>query len=124
MDFKIKVLVVDDHSIFRKSLVSLLKNFDELEVVGDCEDGIHVDEFVTKNDTDVILMDYNMKVQGGLETTKQLSVNHPKIKVIGLSSHHEEYVINKLKEAGAVDYMTKDTDFEIMLEKIKNCMSN
>lgn len=119
----IKTLIVDDHEVLRKSFSSLLNMYDELNIVGSCEDGIYVDAFLANNDVDLILMDYNMKIQGGLETTKEIKKKYPNVVIIGLSSHTEEYIKKAMIEAGACDYIVKSSDVEDMLYTIKKCAS-
>lgn len=114
----IKLLIVEDHEHLRKTLKSMLSLFDELDVVGDVEDGIYVDDFLTKNEVDVILMDIQMKIQGGLETTQQVTNKYNNIKVIAYSTHSEDSMKEVMFRAGASRYLVKGEEPDVILKTI------
>jgi DNA-binding NarL/FixJ family response regulator len=108
----IKVLVVDDHMIVRRGLVSLISLNPVFEVVGEAGDGQNAIEQATLKDPDVVLMDINMPVKDGLEATKEILLRQPRVKVLALSGYdHPEYV-QKILECGAHGYLLKTTSAE------------
>jgi len=114
----INVLIVDDHKILRDGIKAILHGNKNIHIVGECEDGILVIDFVEKHKVDVILMDIKMPQQNGIETTKKILKKYPNIKILALSMHNEEaYIINMLK-AGASGYILKNTGEIELLEAI------
>ena len=108
---KIKVLIADDHQIFRDGLRSLLGKEPEVEVVGEAEDGRTILRMVREAVPDLVIMDVAMPDLNGIEATRQIVADFPKIKVIALSMHDDRrFVINMLK-AGASGYLLKDCAF-------------
>ena len=113
----LKVLLVDDSSVFREALQNALKILPTLHIIGECEDGIEVIPFLKKNKVDVIFMDYEMKHQNGAITTKQVKENYPEIKIIGLSIIEEEFVKQEFLKNGADGFIVKH---EFSISKIAN----
>ena len=103
---RIKVLLVDDSSVYRMAIKQNLNSFKEIEIVGECVDGSLVLDFLERHLVDVVLMDVSMKNVGGIEATKLVKYNHPEIKVIALSSHGEPYS-TQMFEAGASSFLSK-----------------
>lgn len=106
----IKLLLVDDHKIIRDGIKALFKGNDNIEIIGECNDGSEVLGFLKGNKVDVILMDINMPAQNGIDTTKQIVDEFPDMKIIALTMHNEEGHISKMVKAGAVGYVLKNTD--------------
>ena len=115
----IKVLLVEDHKILRDGLKAALSGNKEIKVIGECEDGNQVIEFLEKNEVDVILMDIKMPILGGIETTQQVNEKYPNIKILALSMYNEEAYIMKIFKAGASGYILKNTSISEMIEGIK-----
>lgn len=115
----IKVLLVEDHKILRDGLKAALSGNKEIKVIGECEDGNQVMEFLEKNEVDVILMDIKMPILGGIETTQQVNEKYPNIKILALSMYNEEAYIMKIFKAGASGYILKNTSISEMIEGIK-----
>jgi two-component system response regulator NreC len=104
---KTTVLLVDDHTLFRESLRSLLKDFDSIEVIGEAGDGV---EAVTKTmqlNPDVVLMDVAMPNVDGLEATRQIKRQNPSAKVLILTMYDTEQYIFEMIRAGASGYILK-----------------
>lgn len=108
-DTGIRVLIVDDHPVVRKGLLTFLSNEPDLEVVGAAEDGERAIEIASRDCPDVVLMDLSMPGMGGIAATKVLLEQHPEIKVLMLTSFggHERMV--EALQAGAVGYVVKDS---------------
>ncbi len=114
----IKILVADDHNLVREGIVSLLKNYDEFEVVGQSADGAAAVKLAKDLQPDVVIMDLSMPVLNGLEATYQINRDVPESKVLILSQHeNEEYVIEVLK-AGASGYILKSSVSEELVNAI------
>lgn len=95
----IKVLLADDHQLFREGLKRILNMEDDIEVIGECGDGIQVLEFCNGNKPDIVLMDINMPIENGVEATQKLREMFPDVKVIILSIHDDEsYVFETLRK--------------------------
>lgn len=104
---KIRVLLVEDHTIVRKGLRYLLEAQEAIEVIGEAEDGREAVEKAARLRPDVVLMDIAMPGLNGLEATRQIKTRFPEIKVLVLSMHTaEEYVLQVLG-AGASGYVVK-----------------
>ncbi len=106
---KIKVLLAEDHTIVRKGIRVLLDGEDDIEVVGEAEDGQEAITQVEQLSPDLVLMDNTMPVLNGLEATRQIKHRFPDVKVLILTMHTtEEYVLQFL-QAGASGYLIKKT---------------
>ena len=104
----IRVLLADDHSLFRAGVHVLLSNIEGVEVVGEADSGRKALDMVRANTPDVVLMDIAMPEMNGLETTTRVTKEFPGVRVIMLSMHAgEEYVMQALR-AGASGYLLKD----------------
>lgn len=115
----IRVLLVDDHTLFREGLRSLLACQADLEVVGEAKNGLEATQLVSKLKPSVILMDISMPVMDGLEATQMIMENHPTVGIVMLTMFPEdEYVFEALK-AGARAYLLKDTPANRLLHVIR-----
>jgi len=106
----IRVLLADDHVLFRQGLGALLKSNGEVTIVGEATDGIEAVSLAEKFAPDVIIMDISMPKLSGLEATSQIVKRFPGIKVIILS-RYDNYVQQAL-EFGALGYVHKDTAYD------------
>jgi DNA-binding NarL/FixJ family response regulator len=120
----IRVLLVDDHQIFREALRSLLDKVPELEVVGEAEDGLGLLEIVRDLSPDVICMDIGMPGMNGIDATRQLKAAFPEIKVIALSSHADHVYLVDMLQAGASAYITKARGGKELLNAIEAVTHN
>jgi len=104
---KIKVLIVDDHTLVRDGIKALLSLVADIEVVGEAENGREALERVIELAPDVVLMDLAMPVMSGLEATRRIRREFPKTRVLALTQYDDsEYVIPVI-EAGASGFVTK-----------------
>ncbi|MCK4274102.1 MAG: response regulator transcription factor [Dehalococcoidales bacterium] len=116
---KIKVLIVDDHTLVRAGICSLLALVEDIEVVGEASDGKEALGKVRHLMPDVVLMDLAMPVMGGLEATRRLRKEFPAIKVLALTQYDDsEYVIPVI-EAGASGFITKMSAFSELAAAIE-----
>lgn len=104
------VVVVDDHMLLSQAIGGLVQAFEQFKVLYLCRNGQElIDKFQSpKNIPDVVLMDVNMPILNGIETTTYLKDHFPAVKVLGLSVDEEESTILKMLRAGAKGYLLKD----------------
>jgi DNA-binding NarL/FixJ family response regulator len=115
----IRVLVVDDHPVYRGGLITMLKaRPSNMDVVGEAEDGATALRMVGETTPDVVLMDIKMPGMDGIEATRQIKQRFPKVKVLALSAYDsDDYVLEMLK-VGASGYMLKDADHTVIMSGI------
>ncbi len=106
-DKMIRILLVDDHALFRSGMKSILDEIDGMEVVAEADSGEKAVDIVRQSPPDVILMDVNMEGIGGIEATRRVLRVAPDIKVIALTALDDMPFPNQLLDAGAVGYVTK-----------------
>lgn len=104
---KIRVLVVDDHTIVRDGICALLGLAGDMEVVGEAANGREALEMVKKLMPDVVLMDMAMPVMGGLEATRRIHKEFPKVKVLALTQYDDKAYVFPVIEAGASGFISK-----------------
>ncbi|MDP1851911.1 MAG: response regulator transcription factor [Candidatus Planktophila sp.] len=118
-DKTIRVLVVDDHSIFRAGIIDRLSAIvSQIEVIGEGSNGIEAYELAKKHRPNVILMDISMPGVNGIETTKKITSEFPEIEVIILSVYDDDQYINASLEAGASGYLLKSVEAQELSESI------
>lgn len=116
---EIRILLADDHALFREGLRSLLDDQPDIEIVGEAEDGLEATKLAESLKPAVILMDINMPVLDGVEATRIILRKQDNIGIIILTMYpQDEYVVEALK-AGAKAYLLKDTRSRKLLEVIR-----
>lgn len=115
----IRVLVVDDHPVYRGGLVTMLKaRPGNIVVVGEAVDGFSALRLVEETCPDVVLMDIKMPGMDGIEATRQIKHRFPRVKILALSAYDsDDYVLGMLK-VGASGYMLKDADHTVIMSGI------
>jgi len=116
---KIKVLIADDHRVVREGLSAILKTKDNIEVVGEAQDGQEAVEKARALLPDVILMDVSMPRMGGVEATRIIKREFPHIGIVALTMYEEQQYIFDLVRAGATGYLLKDTDSSQIVSAIR-----
>jgi len=104
---KIRVLLVDDHAILREGIKALLGTQNNIEVVAEAENGREAVLKATQFDPDVVILDISMPLMDGLEATRQMKRQCPKIRILILTMHDDEEYFFQLLRAGASGYITK-----------------
>jgi DNA-binding NarL/FixJ family response regulator len=107
-DAPVRVLVVDDQTVVREGLVSLLSLLPGIEVVGAAVDGNDAIRQVPEADPDVVLMDLNMPRCNGVEATERLRAERPQIRVVVLTTYSDDAWVFSALQAGARGFLTKD----------------
>jgi len=117
-----RILLADDHKLFRDGLRRLFDGKADVLVVGEACDGGETVQMARELSPDVILMDVSMPDLNGIEATRQILAESPAIRIVILSMHSDRrYVIEALK-AGAVGYLLKDSAFEELIEALRDIL--
>jgi DNA-binding NarL/FixJ family response regulator len=114
----IRVLVVDDHKLFRDMVRSTLERHAEIEVVGACADGIDAVQAFRAVRPDVVLMDVSMPIMGGAEATRELMAYDPSARVVLLTSAAHGQEVDRAIAAGARGYVRKGVDHQELIDAI------
>jgi DNA-binding NarL/FixJ family response regulator len=116
----ISIAVVDDHTLFRHGISSLLSEYDDINIVFDAANGVDMQEKITKHPLpQVILMDITMPLMNGYEATRWIKQNYPSIKVLALSMFEEDEPIIKMLKSGAGGYILKESKASDLVHAIK-----
>mgnify|MGYP004000293555 FL=1 len=118
------LLIVDDHEIVRAGIKRLVENTPNLNIVADLGSGEEAYQFLHKNTVDLIIMDVSMPGKGGIETTNQIKKRYPKIKILMLSMHDNNMIIEKAMKAGADGYILKNDLSDDLLNAVEKVMNN
>lgn len=105
---KNRIMLVDDHEIFRKGLMMTISNFRHSEVVAEAEDGSEFLERFEQVNPDMVLMDIEMPVMGGIVATRIALERNPSLKIVALSMFGEDRFIEEMIAAGAKGYLIKN----------------
>ena len=116
---RVRVLVVDDHSLVCEALHSLLAGYPGVEVVGEARSGAEAVSKSQELEPDVVLMDIAMPGMSGIEATKKIKGACPDIKVIGLTMHDNQALFFLMLEAGASGYVLKGGDSQELVCAVK-----
>lgn len=115
----IRVLIVDDHPSFRRTIRTSLEDYpNDIQVVGEAADGQQAIDLVDRVQPDVVLMDIRMRVMDGVTTTRMLREQHPACHIILLTSHCERELVVKGLQAGATGYILKEYGGEELVRAI------
>ncbi|MFD1179574.1 response regulator [Paenibacillus puldeungensis] len=115
----IKVLLADDHQLFREGLKRILNMEDDIEVIGECSDGTQVLASCQELHPEIVLMDINMPLLNGVDATAELRETLPEVKVIILSIHDDESYVFETLRKGATGYLLKDMEAESLINAIR-----
>lgn len=115
----IRVVVVDDHDIVRKGVITYLETEDNLDIVGEASSGHRGVEVVLQQKPDVVLMDLMMEDGNGMEATIEILKSHPACKVIILTSYYDDQQVFPALEAGAFSYILKTSSAEEISQAIQ-----
>jgi DNA-binding NarL/FixJ family response regulator len=119
MKNSISVLIVDDHSIVRQGLKSLLEAEGDITVAGEARDGQEALRMAAKLKPNVMLLDLAMPVMHGLDAARQVTLKSPDTKVVVLSSYSEAQEVDAALEAGVAGYVMKETASTELLKAVR-----
>ncbi|KPK08348.1 MAG: hypothetical protein AMJ56_11830 [Anaerolineae bacterium SG8_19] len=115
----IRVLLVDDHAMVRSGLKNFIYGFDWMEPVGEAGNGVEAVEFCATHEVDVVLMDMVMPVMDGSEATRRIMALGKPVKIIILTSFHEQDLVEQALQAGATSYLLKNVTAEELAAAIR-----
>ena len=118
MNKKIRVLIIDDHGLMRQGLISMLQEEKDIEIIGTGDSGENAINLANETSPDVILMDIVMKGMNGIEATRWIKEQNPKIKIILISSEVSKDFITTGIKSGIDGYLPKDSDKGMLLQAI------
>lgn len=120
MSEKISIVIVDDHTLFRSGVATLLSEFEEINVLFQASSGKDLQEKLSPDNLpDIILMDITMPVMDGYETTEWVTGKYPQVSVLALSMFDDEKSIINMLRAGACGYLLKESSPSDLLGAIK-----
>ena len=115
----IRILLADDHSLFRQGLKKILDMEQDLAVCGEAQNGEEVVDKVRLLAPDVILMDINMPLLNGVEATKAVKEAKPEAKIVALTIHEDEEYLFEIIKGGAAGFLLKDVDTSTLVQAIR-----
>ncbi len=110
----IRVIIVDDHEIFRSGLKMVINKLGYAKVVAEAGDGAEFLDLLTREETDLVLMDIEMPVMNGIEATRQAMARYPSLKIIALTMFKEDAYIQSMIEAGVKGFLIKNIRKEVL----------
>lgn len=119
----IRVIIADDHLMFRAGVITTLSAKKDIKIVGEADNGAHLLNLVKSVPADIILLDIEMPVMNGIDTLKELKKSHPELKVVMLTFMEDQSMVSNLMQIGANTYLSKTSDSEMIYEAIKTCFS-
>ena len=117
----IRVIIADDHVLYRAGVKAALSAKKDVQVVAEADNGMHLLNMIKNVPADVILLDIQMPIMDGITALPEIKKICPEAKVIMLTMMDDHSMITKLMELGANSYLTKTSDSEIIYEAIKTC---
>ncbi|MDH5507209.1 MAG: response regulator transcription factor [Anaerolineae bacterium] len=118
----IRVLIVDDHPVFRHGLRSLLSAQEGFVVAGELESGNEVFPFLSNTVADIVLLDIKMYGQSGIDVARRLRKSHPQIKIIMLTTYDDESYLHQCMQAGVDGYLLKSVSHDVLPKRIRAVM--
>lgn len=118
-----KLLLVDDHQIFLSGLAELIHKHANIEIVGIASNGFEALNSIRANLPDVVIMDISMPDIDGIKVTQQAMSEFEQLKIICLSMHADQQLIQSMFQAGAVAYLSKDCELSELITAIDKAMS-
>lgn len=115
-----RVLLVDDHTMLRESLVGALQAEGDIEIVGQAADGIEALDLAERVHPDIVVTDLSMPRLGGLEVVRRLRERMPEVQVLVLTMHQEDEYVLQAVRAGAAGYLVKDSATREVVQAVRS----
>lgn len=115
-----KILIADDHPMYRKGLKTVLETVNDLVVVGEATNGEEAITLCNQVSPDVILMDIRMPGLNGVDAAKQIKANHPDVQILFLTMHQDDSSVLTALKTGARGYLLKDADKDEIIRAIRS----
>ena len=119
----IRLLLADDHSLFREGLVRLLRDHPQFEVVGEARDGLDAVAIAERVSPDIVLLDLRMPRCGGLEAARLLRAQRPGLPIVILAESEDEDSFFEGIAAGVTSYVSKTSEFSVLLDSLALAVS-
>lgn len=120
---KKRILIVDDHTLFRKGLRSLIDNSNEFEVIGEATDGLEAVKMQRQLNPDAVLLDVDMPVMNGIEALPLMLNQHPHVAVLMLTVSEDDQNLMECMRRGARGYLLKNIDPQFLLDSIHKAIN-
>ncbi|MFP4159829.1 MAG: response regulator [Desulfobacterales bacterium] len=117
-----KIVIVEDHQLFREGLKAMLDSRKDLEVAGEAEDGMEAIDLIRENPPDLLLLDLSMPRLGGISVINEVKRMHPEVAVLALTIHESDQYVLEAFNAGANGYCIKDASREELLVAINSVL--
>jgi two-component system NarL family response regulator len=118
-----RILLAEDHALFRHGLATLLHDQPDLEVVGQAGDGLEAVQLARESNVDLVIMDINMPISDGLEATRLLHQILPEVKIMMLTINDQDKMLFEAIKAGAGGYMLKSANADDVLEGVRQMLA-
>lgn len=119
----IRVLLVDDHAVVRSGLGAVLLSYDDMNLVGEADNGQEAIRLCEKLQPDVVLMDLTMPVMDGVSATMAIKKQWPRINIIALTSFKEKEMVESALKAGAMSYLLKNISANELVTAIRGAVA-
>jgi NarL family two-component system response regulator LiaR len=119
----IRVMLVDDHNVVRSGLVTFLRAYEDLQLVGEAKNGLEAVNLCREKKPDVILMDLVMPEMDGIAATRAILEEYPEVKIIAMTSFDEEKLVHGVLAAGAISYLLKNVTSDELAKAIRDAVS-
>jgi DNA-binding NarL/FixJ family response regulator len=119
VDEPIKVIIADDHALFRTGVKTALSMKKDIKMIGEADNGMQLLNLLKHLQPDVLLLDIQMPIMDGITTLPEIKKLYPDIRVVMLTMHNDHSMISKLMELGANAYLTKNSDSDVIYEAVK-----
>jgi CheY-like chemotaxis protein len=123
LDRPARILVADDHKLFREGVIHLLRQEPDLAVIGEAADGQEAVEFTRNLKPDILILDVSMPKISGVHVAAQISRELPQTRIIGLSMHEDDHMAKAMRAAGAAAYLTKGGSSETLLDVVRSLIT-
>jgi len=120
----IRIILADDHRMFRDGLRALIEKEQDIKVIGEAENGRTTVQLARELSPDVVVMDIGMPDLNGVEATRQIAAQCPSVRVIALSMHSDKRFVTEMLHAGASGYLLKDCAFQELAQAIRTVARN